>query len=328
MTVLVTGATGFLGSHVAEQLSRQGRQVRALVRRTSDTKFLKTLPNVELAEGSVDDRQSLVRAAKGVEAIVHAAGLVRARGAQEFMTVNGQGTENSVFAALESAPQLKRFVLVSSQAVGGPSDSAGTPVSSSVEPRPITSYGRSKLAAERAALGHKHELPITIVRPAAVYGPRDREILIFFKSIKSGVLPLTNPLDNKLSMIFGPDCADACIRAIDADLPSGTTFFLDDGTAYTFRYLIEQVEAAVGRRAWLRIPLPRPVVLAAATITETYGRVANRAVMFTRDKCNELFEQWVCESSDAQVALGWAPKVRIGEGVRITADWYKKAGWL
>jgi nucleoside-diphosphate-sugar epimerase len=328
MTVLVTGGTGFLGSHIAEQLAKRGRKVRALVRKTSDTRFLSTLENVELCEGSVDDRESLVKAAEGAEAIVHSAGLVKARGADEFMAVNAGGTENAVFAALQNRATVQRFVLVSSQSVGGPSDAQGTPLCSNVEPRPITNYGRSKLAAELAALAHKDELPLTILRPSAIYGPRDREILVFFKSVAKGVLPLTNPEQAKVSMIYAGDCAEACVLAIDADLPSGSTFFLDDGTPYTFRYLVEQVEQAVGKRAWLRIPLPKPIVLAAATATELYGRVTNRAVMFTRDKCNELFEQWVCESSDARQALGWQPKTELSNGLRVTADWYRQAGWL
>ena len=292
MTILVTGGSGFLGSHIIEQLSQSGRGVRALVRRSSDTKFLRTLSNVELFAGAIDDRDSLKRAVEGVDAVVHSAGLVKARSLDEFMRVNALGTEYLLEACLPHKESLKRFVLISSIAAGGPSDAYGNPVPLDATPRPVTDYGRSKLAAERAALAKKDQLKVTIIRPPAIYGPRDREILAFFKSIKLGVLPLLGSPQSKLSMTFGPDCASACIRAIDADVPSGGIFAVDDGAVHTMAELISEAESAVGKRAFLRIPLPRRVVEGAAFMSEAYGSVTNRAVMLTRDKCNELFDQW------------------------------------
>jgi nucleoside-diphosphate-sugar epimerase len=328
MTILVTGGSGFLGSHIVEQLSQSGRSVRALVRRSSDTKFLRTLSNVELFDGAVDDRQSLEKAVAGVEAVVHSAGLVKARSLDEFMRVNAKGTEALLDACLTQQATLKRFVLVSSIAVGGPSDAHGNPVPLDAIPRPVTDYGRSKLAAEQAALAKKDALKITIIRPPAIYGPRDREILAFFKSIKLGVLPLLGSPNSKLSMAYGPDCARACIRAIDVEVPSGSIFAVDDGAVHTMAELIREAEAAVGKRAFLRIPLPRRIVEGAALLSEAYGRATNRAVMLTRDKCNELFDQWVCDSSSTQRELGWAPSMTFSQGVQRTVDWYREAGWL
>src|SRR5262249_292268 len=143
----------------------------------------------------------------GVTGIVHAAGLVKARSGEEFMRVNRGGTERLLDAALENRASLRRFVLVSSLAALRPSDASGTPGSEEAEPRPVTDYGKGKLAAERAALAKKAELPLVILRPPAIYGPRDREILAFFKSIKLGVLPLLGSTQNRLSMIYGSDCA-------------------------------------------------------------------------------------------------------------------------
>jgi nucleoside-diphosphate-sugar epimerase len=328
MTTLVTGASGFLGSHVAEQLSRAGRKVRALVRRSSDTSFLRALPNVELAEGSVEDLDSFVRAANGVEAIVHAAGLVKARSADEFMKTNSLGTENALEAARRTKKTLKRFVLVSSQAVAGPSED-GSPVPVHAEPRPVTHYGRSKLAAERAAVNAKDELPVTVIRPPLVYGPRDREVLAFFKAVHTGVLPYMGSPKKRISVVFGADAASACIAAIDADVPSGSVYYVEDGTTRSFEELVLAIEAALGRRAWLRFPLPRPVIEAAAVVTETYGRFTDKAVMLTFDKCNELFApHWVCDAKEATRELGWAPKVPFGEGAKLTAEWYRSAGWM
>jgi putative NADH-flavin reductase len=171
MTILVTGATGFLGSHVAEQLAQQGERVRALVRSTSDTRFLKSLSGVELVHGSVEDRKSVLAAAEGVTGIVHAAGLVKAKSAEDFMRTNCGGTENLLEAAVAHRDTVKRFVLVSSLAALRPSDGSGSPVAEDVEPRPVTDYGRSKLAAERAAFGKKDSVSVVVMRPPAIYGP-------------------------------------------------------------------------------------------------------------------------------------------------------------
>ena len=326
MTVLVTGGTGFLGSHVVEQLARSGRPVRVLVRKSSDTRFLKTLPSLEFAEGSVDDLGSVRAAAQGATAVVHAAGLVKARSADEFMRTNRGGTENLLDAAIDAG--VKRFVLVSSLAALRPSDGRGEPIPEDVEPRPVTDYGRSKLAAERSALAKKDRLELVIVRPPAIYGPRDREILAFFKSIKLGVLPLLGPTQNKLSMIYGADCAAACIAALDANVPSGSVYHVDDGRSHTMQELIELTESAMGKRARFRFHLPRKLVETAAFGAELYGRATNTAVMLTRDKCNELFEQWVCDGTRARRELNWNPSVSFEDGIRRTVAWYKEAGWL
>lgn len=328
MTILVTGATGFLGSHIAEQLSQAGRPVRALVRKTSNLKFLKTLSNVELVYGTVEDEASCHQAVEGATGIVHAAGLVKARSTDEFRQVNTEGTENLLVAAQKSGT-VKRFVFVSSQAAGGPSDELGTPVKVGEEKAPVTAYGRSKLAAEKILLAHKDSMHSVILRPPAIYGPRDGEILIFFKAVKGGILPLTNPLDAKYSMIYGPDCAAACIRALDADVASGTVLYVDDGNPPSFRQMIEQAEKALGKKAWIRLPLPKTLVKSAAAVTELYGKATNQAVMLTLDKCNELHAPgWVCDGSAAKDALGWAPRVQFAEGVKLTTDWYKQEGWL
>lgn len=328
MKVLLTGGSGFLGSHMAEQLTQQGHTVRALVRKTSDTSFLEKLDNLEFAEGGVSDVASLERAVDGVDAVIHSAGLVKAKRPEEFHRTNCGGTVNLLDAALKHKDRIKRFVLVSSLAAIGPSED-GSPVDPEKAPGPVTHYGRSKLAAEHAVLAKKGELPVTIIRPPAIYGPRDQEILAFYKAIKNRVIPYFGTTENRVSLIYGADAAAACIRAVLADTPSGSAFFVEDGQAYKFSDMIERVEQALGRRAWLRFPIPRPIMTTAALGSELYGKVANKPVMLTRDKLNELFApHWVCSAEATRKALGWEPRVPFDEGARITADWYREAGWL
>ncbi|MCK6590321.1 MAG: SDR family NAD(P)-dependent oxidoreductase [Polyangiaceae bacterium] len=175
MKVFVTGASGFLGSHVAEQLSAEGHSVVALVRRSSNTKFLSTLKNVELAYGAVEDAASVRAAVKGADAVVHSAGLVKARNEQEFHRVNVEGTRNVLEAAAEECSGPRRFVFVSSLAAVGPSID-GKPVGTEAEGKPVTAYGRSKLAAERLVLEAKEKLPVVVLRPPMIYGPRDPDL--------------------------------------------------------------------------------------------------------------------------------------------------------
>lgn len=328
MRILLTGASGFLGSHIAEQLDKQGAEVRALVRPTSDTRFLEALERVTLVMGTMSDRDSLLAATEGVDGIIHAAGLVKAKEPADFYATNEQGTVNLLDAAKHNASDIERFVLVSSLTVMGPSQD-GRPIQADASPNPVTHYGRSKLAAERAARAEAHSLPVTIIRPPMIYGPRDREILPFFKSVQLGVLPLTGSPSSKLSAIYVADCAAACIKALDANVPSGSTYFVEDGRLESLGGLIDHIERALGRRAWLRVPVPRFLMYGAALGSELYGRMMGRAVMLTRDKLNELLApHWVCDSGEAQAALGWKPRISFEEGTRITGAWYRRAGWL
>jgi nucleoside-diphosphate-sugar epimerase len=327
MRVLVTGASGFLGSHVAEQLAREGHVVRALVRKTSNRKFLESLPKIELAEGSVEQADRVDEAMKGVDAVIHSAGLVKARSREEFFATNVTGTENMLSAAKKHAPKLRRFVFVSSLAAVGPAR-AGKPVSPTQEPTPVTHYGRSKLAAERAVIAAKGELPVTVIRPPFIYGPRDLESLQIFQFANRGVRLTYGDGSTAMSVVYAADAASACVRAIDADVPSGSAFFVDDGKVYTLKEMMIAIEESLGKKAFFRFGIPLPVVKGYATLSEAYGKVTNKAMMVTRDKYRELTESWVCASDDTRKALGWAPQVSWPEGTRLAAEWYRDQGML
>ena len=329
MRVLVTGATGFLGGHVAEALAARGDQVRALVRKTSNTKHLKKLAlagNVELFEGSIEQVDRVTEAVDGVDAIVHCAGIVKARSTDEFFAVNVGGTSNLVEAARLRGKSLKRFVHVSSLEACGPS-ADGEPVPSDQE-NPVTGYGRSKLAAEKVVLSARGAMPVVILRPAAIYGPRDVEILDAFKSIQRGLFPVINGGRSKTIWIYATDCANACLRAVDADSPSGGVYFVDDGCgAIDMGQMFSDFERALGKKA-LRAALPLPLLMTVARGVEAFGRLTNRPVMLTREKANMLVQDWVCSSEATRKDLGWEPMVPWSEGVPKAVAWYRQNGWL
>ena len=328
MKVLLTGGSGFLGSYVAEQLAAEGHSVRALVRPRSDKRVLEKLPGVEFAAGAIEDRSSLTSAVEGVDAVVHVAGIVKARKPADFFAVNAQGTRNLLDAVLARGG-LRRFVYVSSLAAVGPSLD-GTPVADDAEPRPVTHYGRSKLEAERMVLAAGGQLPVTVIRPPVIYGPRDRETLAFFTSVRNGVLPMTGDGLNTLSVIYVADCAAAIVRAVTAaDAPSGRTYFVEDGAVYVWREALADIEAALGRRAFVRVGMPLGVVRVAAAATQLWGALTNTAQMLTLDKVNELTQpHWVCSGEGARRDLGWTAKVQWQQGVQESVKWYREQGWL
>ncbi len=326
--VLLTGGSGFLGSHIADLLSSGGVEVRALVRTTSDVRHLSSLAGVDLVHGSLGDPASLVEAARGVRGIIHAAGLVKARRPDDFERVNTEGTQRLLDAARTAAPDLERFVHVSSLAALGPS-ADGRPRPQDAPPAPLTAYGRSKLAAERLVRDASARIRTVVVRPPVIHGPRDRETLAFYRAVKLGVLPLTGSPDSVLSMVYATDCANACVRALDADVASGSAFDVEDGVPETLATLIGHIEAALGTRARVRIPIPGVVLYAAALATEAFGRISGRTVMLTRDKARELrAPHWVCDGADARRTLRWTPEVTFAEGAHRAAEWYREAGWL
>lgn len=264
-------------------------------------------------------------AAKDVSAIIHCAGLVKARSESELARVNVEGTSIAIDAAKKHG--VKRFVQVSSLEASGPSQS-GDPVPLDQE-RPCTAYGRSKLAGEKAALAAKDTIHVVVLRPGAIYGPRDVEILEAFKSVKRGLMPTVAGGRALGSFVWGPDAAAACIRATETDVPSGSVYFVDDGgPAVTQREFLEMVEDALGRRALVRVSLPKGVLKTVALGVEAYGKASGKAVMLTREKAEMLLQHFVCESSAAQRDLGWKPEVKLGDGVRRAATWYRENGWL
>jgi nucleoside-diphosphate-sugar epimerase len=328
MKVLVTGASGFLGSHIAEQLAAEGHSVVALVRKSSKVDFLSRLPGLELATGTVEDAASVRLAMKGVDAVIHSAGVVKARSEEEFFAVNTQGTKNLLDAAKEVAPGLKRFVYVSSLTAVGWSDD-GRPVAGDSTPRPVTGYGRSKVAAEGLVRAEKEKLPVVIIRPPMIYGPRDNESFAFFQSVSFRFLPYLGAGNNKMSVIYASDAASACIKAIDRDVPSGNAYFVDDGEIYVWRDMLADIERAMDRKAFVRLSIPFSLVKVAAAANEQIGKLTGKAVMLTRDKLKELSApHWVCDSTDTRAALDWEPKVKWPEGTRKAAAWYRENGWL
>jgi 2-alkyl-3-oxoalkanoate reductase len=326
MRVLVTGASGFLGSHIAEQFAAAGHDVRALLRPTSSRKFLQ-IPHEE-AIGDVTDAESLPAAVSDVDVVVHAAGLIKARNEAEFASVNEHGTTNLLRAVKAHNPSVKRIVYISSIAAHGSSKN-GKPRPLDAPPRPITAYGRTKLAGELLARRSPLAGRTVILRPPAIYGPRDAALLPFFQLARYRFAPLLNGGRNRVSMIYATDAARAALLAATAEADiGGRIYYPEDGAVYTWLDILAAIEAATKRRMLL-LPTPRFAYELAALGSEAFGAITSRPVVFTREKVREMAQSaWVCSADNLRRDLGWRPEVQIAEGARLTYEWYKQAGWL
>ncbi len=321
MKVLVTGANGFLGSHIVERLVAHGHEARAFVRATSDLSFLEGA-SYETALGDVRDASSLRQACAGIDAVVHAAGLTSARNEDEYRAVNEFGTKAVLEAA--AAAGVRRFVYISSLAARGPNAADGSEPAS---PSPVSSYGRSKLAGESAVLAAHRDMSVVALRPPVIYGPRDRALLPFYKIVRLGVMPLYGDGRRRLSWIHVRDCADAAVRAAEAEA-SGRAYALSDGGDYTWNDLVDMLAAVLGKRP-LRVNVPGVLYAGAGHAAAGLSMLIRRPLPLTPEKVVEMSQPgWVCGNERITADLGWTPAIDPKAGIEETARWYRDHRWI
>jgi dihydroflavonol-4-reductase len=328
MTAFITGATGFVGSFVAEELLRRGYTVRCLTRATSSLQWLEGLP-VERVTGSLTDAASLEKAVEGVDVIVHIAGLTAARNREEFFQGNQLGTRNLIQAALKAAPNLKRFLHLSSLTVSGPALSMEQPTLESDECKPLTAYGASKKAAEDEVNSVKDKLPITIVRAPAVYGQRDTAIFDYFKAVSNGISALIGFDDKRLSLIHAEDLARGCVDALESPKTVGETYFIADDAFYSWTQITEITARALERKGVRTIRLPHAVVMGVAGVSELFGRFSSKPPVFNYEKGVDFVQRyWIGSTAKAKRDFGYVSKVGLEAGIFKTIQWYKEHKWL
>lgn len=309
-TVAVTGATGFIGPHIVRRLRADGWQVRILTRRPVDPAQIGAV--VEAIQGDLDDEASLRRLLDGAQAVVHLAGLIKARTREDFFRTNAEAVGRLAGIAA-AAPAPPRFVLMSSLAARSPN---------------LSDYAASKLAGEEALIAAGGALPRSILRPPAVYGPGDRATLFFFRSVRHGIGPLLGSERARLSLIHVEDLARA-VGALLADQRSaGLIAEIDDGQGgYSWRQMIETAADAFGRRARIvRVPMAIPYGLALLNVALAH---IGHTPMLTPGKVREFYHNdWACDSGPIMARTSWRPAVALREGFAATIAWYRQQGWL
>jgi nucleoside-diphosphate-sugar epimerase len=328
MIAVVTGSTGFIGSHLVDALLARGATVRALVR--PETPAGSRDPRIECWEADLLDDRSVRESPvwAGATHVFHLAGVTKGRTLSHFRAGNVFPTAN-VLAAIAARPgPLPRVVLVSSQAAAGPAQGPDTPVRETDRPLPVEAYGRSKLQAEQAVVRYRDVLPITIVRPSAVYGPRDRDFLKAFKQASRRVALHAVPRDHAFSIVHVSDLVRALILAAERPEAVGRTYFVTGETAVTWRGLYEEVARAASSRP-IQLQVPLPAVRIAAHAGDLVSSLTGRATMLNRNKAALARARWwLCDPSAAREELGWQPDIGFQQGVRDAYLWYVEAGWL
>jgi nucleoside-diphosphate-sugar epimerase len=325
MRILLTGATGFVGSHTADRLIHCGHTVRALTRSSSSLEWLKDKP-IEVASGNLKDPESLKDAVKDVDAIIHIAGAIASKTKQGFYEHNQLGTRGLLTAAHKYG-NISRFVFISSQTAGGPSLD-GHPVTEETPPHPITTYGKSKLAAEEECKQFEQYFPVTILRLPAIYGPRDTATLSFFQAIKRGLKPLIGFQNKFVNLCYVEDIANGVELALTNPVAVNRLYYIGNNTNYSWHEL-SGIAATVMKRRGLFVRIPHGFVHIIAAISEITSFFKHKPSVLNWEKRLDLTAQhWTCSIERAQKELGYQPSVSIEEGFERTVRWYKEKKWL
>ncbi|MDR8393192.1 NAD-dependent epimerase/dehydratase family protein [Aliifodinibius sp. S!AR15-10] len=325
MKAFVTGGTGFIGSHLVDTLINEQKfsEIRCLVR--NNEKWLKGNDYIKVP-GDLHDLNTLKDAMTDVDVIFHAAGVVKAPSWQQFQRANIDATENILRIAQKQG--VKKMVILSSLAAAGPSEN-GTPVSERDPMRPVSMYGRSKKEMEEMI--HQvasEEQSITILRPPAVYGPREDQIYSFFKMMDKHICPIIGDGESpKISMVYVMDVILGMLQAAKQQVPGVHTYFISGKQLHTWNEIKETSTKVLGKKAI-------PIYIKPGVVKKIAGAVEKAASFFgtypviNREKANELVLEWTCSIDKAQRELNFEPKYTLAEGISRTIHWYKMHHWL
>lgn len=327
--VLITGASGFIGYHLIEAAQKAGLEVHAAVRPSSDVSHLAPLRPVFVYPDyrSTEALTSFLEAGQ-YQYIIHSAGATRAKDSNAYNLINAEYTRRLAEAASQTNQPLERFVFVSSLAALGPlSYAEKQPITENTPPMPVTDYGKSKLLAEQY-LAEIKGLRTSIIRPTAVYGPREKDLFILFKTLNSGIDAYIGRGAQRFSFVYVKDLADATVKAVLQKSTANHTFNVSDGGAYN-RYELAEIFSEWSGKKPVRIHIPVGLMSVVATTLEAGYTFSKNVPVVNREKLKELTAQnWFCSIDAAQSQLDYRPKYDLKKGVFETLDWYRQNKWL
>lgn len=323
--VLITGASGFVGFHLVQAALERGLDVHAGVRKHSAAPHLNKLPVqfVELDYSEPGELNELIQNGN-YQYIIHAGGATRAFNQQEYNIANAENTNSLITAACNNSA-LKKFVFISSLAALGPATDTTETITENSNPNPVTAYGKSKLLAEASV--KQSALPWIIIRPTAVYGPREKDLLKLIKGIAGGLDVYIGRKEQKLSFVYVKDLATVVIEALLGDVVK-EAFNISDGRNYS-RYEWADAVLRYTKKKSLRLHIPYALVKSISRILELSGKITGKVPLLNSDKLNELVAaNWNCSIEKAKTRLNFKPEYELNEGLPLTIEWYKKNGWL
>ncbi|MCP4705173.1 MAG: NAD(P)-dependent oxidoreductase [candidate division Zixibacteria bacterium] len=323
-SVLITGANGFVGSRLCRKLLNDGFHVIAGIRENCNRELLVGL-DLEFRFGDVACRETLPAMIKDVDYVIHNAGIVKAKNPDLFFKVNHFGAQNLAEVCLQNK-KLKKFILISSLAAVGPSEK-NKPLSEDDAPKPLTAYGRSKLAGEEAVLGFKDKLNVAIIRPPGVYGPGDKEMMAFFQIVNFRIKPYLGDLKRRLQLVHVDDLCLGISKAVQATTESGSIYFIAESQSYGYRELIKHIQQAVNKSG-IPLYIPGSLLKVIASVSASIMKALGIPPMFTVEKAKEILGNWEVSTEKAKMEIGFESEISFSDGSEQTAKWYFNEGWL
>jgi nucleoside-diphosphate-sugar epimerase len=337
--ILITGASGFIGSFIVEEALRQGLETWAAVRKSSSKAFLQD-ERIHFIELNLSSEEALKEQLQGhaFDYVVHAAGVTKCLHKEDFRRINTEGTMNLVRAIMELKMPIKRFVYISSLSIMGAirEQQPYTEIQENDTAQPNTAYGKSKLEAEEwlsrlnKELGARNEelLPYVILRPTGVYGPRERDYFMMFKSIKAHTDFAVGYQQQDITFVYVADVVQAVFLALEKG-KTGRRYFLSDGEVYQSSTFSNLIRKELGNPWWIRITAPIWLLRIITFCGEYIGHMTGKVTALNNDKYNIMRQRnWRCDITPAKEELGYEPKVQLEEGVKRSVKWYQENGWL
>lgn len=326
--VLITGATGFIGGYIARAAVDRGWTVYASVRKNSKLDYLQELP-LQLVELNLNDPNTLQADLERInpDIIIHNAGLTKSNTQEELNYVNAKLTENLAKASQFPGNQLQKFVFMSSLASYGPADNHGREqIEEDCTPHPVTMYGKSKLLAE-TLLKAIPELPFIILRPTAVYGPREKDLFSVFKMVASGLGLFTGKGNQKLTFIHVYDLVELIIRCAENEI-TAKSYFVSDGQTYSPTELNSTIAQNIGKKI-VNFGLPLWLVKIVAYLSEWAGKITGKIPALNVDKLHEIKAMnWQCDVEALYIDTQYKPQYNLDKGIAETVQWYKANNWI
>ena len=323
---VVTGANGFVGSHLVDLLLKKNFEVRCVIRKSSNLQWLEG-KELKIFNCGLFDKIGLGEAFKDANYIFHVAGVVKAKDEAGYIKGNVESTRVLLEVAEEMKHQIKKFVIVSSQTVSGPA-SKDKPVTEEMIPNPLTTYARSKLKQEQLALSFKDQFPVTICRAPAIYGERDTEIFIYFQVFNRGLTTMIGFDKKELSLLHVSDLAEGLYLAAVSDISIGKIYFISSEKFYNWDEVGKITAQVLGKKA-IKIKIPHFLVYTIAAFAQFFAMFSSKPATLNVEKAKDLVQSyWICDTSKAIKELGYRQKVLLEEGIKRTCDWYKKMNWI
>lgn len=324
---VVTGANGFVGSHLVDYLLKKNHKVRCIVRKSSNLRWLEN-KDVEIFDCGLFDKDGLKSALKDADYLFHVAGVVKAKNEEGYRKGNVETTKNLLDTILEINPKIKRVVIVSSLTATGP-NKLGDHVNEETIPHPITRYGKSKLEQENAAKSYMKKIPVTIVRAPAVFGERDTEIFLVFRTYKTMRLMTLIGFNRKeLSLIYVKDLVKGIYLSAVTEKAKNEVYFISSEKQYTWTDIGKIIAKVIGQKA-LTLRLPHSLVFAVAAVAQFFSYFSKNAATFNIEKAKDFVQEaWTIDITKAKNDLGFKEDYTLEESLNNTISWYRENKWL